>query len=82
MLSALLRSDGVQGIAEQIDEDLEQTVRVADDAMLGDCVVQEFDVRGFFVDGDQSPGFIDQGRAGPSAPFAFCGRERSPPGSR
>ncbi len=60
MRPAAVRPDGVQGVAEEVDEDLQQAIRVADHAMLGARVVQELHMRRLFVDGDQRPGFFDQ----------------------
>ncbi len=47
-------ADGVERVAKQVDEDLDQTVGIAGDEVIGRDVVGETGLRSFFVDGDQS----------------------------
>ena len=52
-------ADGVERVAKQVDEDLDQTVGIAGDDVIGRDVVGEAGLRSFFVDGDQTPGVVD-----------------------
>ena len=52
--------DGVQRVAQQVDENLHQAIGIADDGFLGCDVIGELDGGGFVVDRDQAPGFFDE----------------------
>src|SRR5580704_5131241 len=56
---AARRAHGIQSIAEQIDEYLNQAVRVAGYDVAVARMIRELHVRRFFVDGHQIPGVID-----------------------
>ncbi len=56
--------EGVDGVAEEVDEDLEEAVGVAlDDEPVGDAV-KDGDAGGFAVEADEGPGFVGEGCEG------------------
>lgn len=69
-VSGAARVDGMEGVTEEVDEDLDELAGVAEDAGgVGDGV-EEGDGGGAFVYGDELPGLLDEVAEGDGGEFA------------